>query len=150
MSHTYTNLLVHCVFSTKERRGLLGEDVRRELWSYMAGIARNHNMKAIAVGGTANHCHILLSMQSAQCVAESVKTLKANSSRWVKQRFPALDRFSWQQGYGAFSIGISQAENTIQYIERQMEHHRQRTFKEEFLAFLKRHRIEYDPRYIWD
>ncbi len=107
-------------------------------------------MKAIAVGGTPDHCHVLLNLDSMQCVAEAVKVLKANSSRWVKQRFPFLDRFASQEGYGAFSVGISQKEDTIRYIENQMAHHRRKTFQEELLVILKRHRIEYDPRHIWD
>ena len=79
-----------------------------------------------------------------------MQRVKGNSSRWLKQRFPALDKFAWQKGYGAFSIGISQVEDTVRYINAQIAHHRHKTFKEEFLAILKRHRIEYDPRYIWD
>ena len=145
MSHSYVNLLIHCVFSTKERRGLLTEDVRRALWPYLGGVARNHGMKAVAVGGAADHCHILLDLDSTQCIAEAVKVLKANSSRWLKQRFPSLDRFAWQEGYGAFSIGISQAEDTIRYIDGQMAHHRQKTFQDELMAILKKHKIEFDP-----
>lgn len=150
MSHTYVNLLVHCVFSTKERRKVLTSAVREALWPYMGGVARGHGMKAIAAGGTQDHCHLLLSIDSKRCIAEAVQCVKGNSSRWLKRRFPKLEKFAWQEGYGAFSIGISQVEDTIHYINGQMEHHRQKTFKEEFLAFLKRHRLEYDPRYIWD
>ncbi len=150
MSHTYVHLLVHCVFSTKERRGFLTGDVRQALWPYLGGIARNNGMKAIAVGGAEDHCHLLLSIDSKRSIAEAVQRVKGNSSRWLRQRFPGLDKFAWQKGYGAFSIGISQVEDTVRYINAQIAHHRHKTFKEEFLAFLKRHKVDYDPRYIWD
>lgn len=147
MSHTYCFALFHCVFSTKERRKTIAPDVQARLWAYMGGVARKHGMKALAIGGTEDHVHILLSLASSVPVADAMREIKAASSLWMHQTV-AQESFEWQEGYGAFSVGQSQEETTIAYIAAQAEHHRQRSFEEEFLAFLKKHRIEYDPRYV--
>ena len=107
-------------------------------------------MRALAIGGIEDHVHILLSLPSTIEIAKAVQLVKGGSSKWVHETFPEYREFSWQEGYGAFSIGISQVDDTIKYIENQAEHHRRRTFQEEFIAFLEKHGIEYDPRYIWD
>jgi REP element-mobilizing transposase RayT len=149
MAHTYANLLFHCVFSTKERRPFLTADVRERLWPYLGGIARENKMKALTVNGTADHVHMLLSLPTTLTVAKAIQTIKAASSRWVSVTFPGQKHFEWQEGYGAFSIGVSQVDATIRYIAGQKEHHRQKSFQEEFLEFLKKHDIAYDPRYVW-
>ncbi len=107
-------------------------------------------MTALAIGGVADHVHLLLSLPSTLAVAKAIQRIKGGSSKWIHDTFPRHKEFSWQEGYGAFSIGVSQVETTTAYIRCQAEHHRTRTFKEEFLAFLKRHGIEYDERYLWD
>lgn len=107
-------------------------------------------MKALATGGTADHVRILLSLPSTLAIAKAIQLIKGGSSKWVHDACPEHRTFVWQEGYGAFSIGTSQVDPTKQYIKSQPEHHRRRTFQEEFSAFLKKHRIEYDPRYIWD
>jgi putative transposase len=147
MSHTYVSDLVHCVFSTKERRNIIQPDKQAPLWSYLGGIARKNGFKAIAVGGTENHVHILLSLPPTMPLAKAVQLLKGGSSKWMNET--GDKKFAWQEGYGAFTIGISQQSHTVSYINSQLEHHRKHTFEEEFVAFLAKHKIEYDPKYIW-
>jgi REP element-mobilizing transposase RayT len=107
-------------------------------------------MKPLAIGGVEDHVHALLSLPTTLSVAKAIQLIKGGASKWVHDTFPEHRGFAWQEGYGAFSIGVAQVDDTIGYIGRQAEHHRQRTYQEEFLAFLERHHIEYDPRYIWD
>jgi REP element-mobilizing transposase RayT len=114
----------------------------------MGGVAREHKMKALAIGGTDDHVHVLLSVPSTVPISEAMRQIKAASSRWMHDTC-AVNGFEWQEGYGAFSIGWAQVETTLAYIARQEEHHRKRDFQAEFIAFLKKHRIEYDPRYVW-
>jgi len=143
--HTFHHLLVHTVFSTKHREGCLTREIRGRLWPYLGGIAREHEMRALAVGGMADHVHLLLSLPTTLSVAKAMQTLKASSSKWMHETFPELRQFSWQQGYGAFSIGVSGVEDTIRYIETQEEHHHVRGFREELEAFLTRHGIPFEP-----
>jgi putative transposase len=147
MSHTYVSNLVHCVFSTKDRRNTIEPDRQTALWSYLGGIARKNDFKAIAVGGTENHIHILLSLTATIPLAKAIQLLKGGSSKWMNET--NNHKFSWQEGYGAFTVGTSQQPHTINYINSQLEHHRKHTLEEEFLAFLAKHKIEYDPKYIW-
>jgi REP element-mobilizing transposase RayT len=149
MSHSYVSGLFHCVFSTKERRKSITEDLEERLWKYMGGIARENKMRALAIGGVEDHVHLLLSIPSTLSVAKAMQLIKGGSSKWVHDTFPEHRDFEWQEGYGAFSIGISQADDTKTYTANQREHHRTRSFQEEFIAFLERHDIEYDPRYVW-
>jgi REP element-mobilizing transposase RayT len=139
---------MHCVFSTKERRKSIEPEVQAQLWAYMGGVAREHGMKALVVGGTEDHVHLLLSLPSSLPVAIAMREIKSASSHWMHETCCEED-FEWQEGYGAFSIGWSQVSATISYIEGQEEHHRRRDFQAEFIAFLKKHRIDYDPRYVW-
>jgi REP element-mobilizing transposase RayT len=115
----------------------------------MGGIARENKMRALAIGGVEDHVHILLSIPSTLSVAKALQLIKGGSSKWVHETFPEHRDFEWQEGYGAFSIGVSQVDDTKKYIANQREHHRTRSFQEEFIAFLERHGIEYDPRYVW-
>jgi putative transposase len=146
MSHTYVSELFHCVFSTKNRCGLIPPSKQPDLWSYLGGIARKNGFKAIAVGGTDNHVHLLLSLPATMPLAKAMQLVKGGSSKWMNDS--GASNFAWQEGYGAFSIGISQQADTISYIRSQAEHHHKRGFEEEFLAFLKKHGIEYDPSYV--
>jgi putative transposase len=147
MSHTYVSGLVHCVFSTKKRRNAIAPEKLSDLWSYLGGIARKNGFKAIAIGGTANHVHILLSLPAAIPLAKVMQLLKGGSSKWMNESGDG--NFAWQEGYGAFTVGISQQAATAAYINSQEEHHRKRSFEDEFLAFLKKHGIDYDPKYVW-
>ena len=149
MSHTFVNALFHCVFSTKRRQPLIKPALRERLWPMMGGIAREQGLKALAIGGVEDHVHLLLSLSSTVPLAKAIQMIKGASSKWVHDTFPEHRLFAWQEGYGAFSIGVSQIDATRAYIRSQPEHHRQTTFQEEFRAFLKKHGIEYDERYVW-
>ena len=146
MSHTYVSDLFHCVFSTKLRRNLIKPEMQPDLWSFLGGIARKNKFKALIVGGTENHVHILLSLPADMPVAKAMQSIKGASSRWMNETHTR--NFAWQEGYGAFTVGISQMAGTIAYIQSPAEHHRKRSFEEEFIAFLKKHNVEYDPLHV--
>lgn len=133
---------MHCVWATKDRRPHIKPDLQKRLWPYLGGIARESNVRAMAVGGMEDHIHVLLSIPSTLCVAKSVQLLKGNSSKWVHETFKEHWDFEWQKGYGAFSIGVSGVEDTKRYIENQASHHRTTTFKDELEVFLKKHGME--------
>ena len=149
MSHSYVSALFHCVFSTKDRRKTIDIELQERLWHYLGGIAREDNLKALAIGGVEDHVHLLLSMPSTISVAKAMQLVKGDSSKWIHDEFPERRAFAWQEGYGAFSIGISQVEETKRYIANQREHHKTKTFQEEYLAFLDKHGVQYDPQYVW-
>jgi putative transposase len=136
---------MHCVFSTKERRPLLTAIIRERLWPYLGGIARANDMKALAVGGAADHAHLLLSLPPTLSVSKAMQLLKGNCSKWLRETFPELRQhdFAWQEGFGTYSIGISGVADTTHYIEKQEEHHLQRSFREELEMFLKKHGCDY-------
>ncbi len=150
MGHSFTSNLYHCAFSTEGRRPYIVESLQSRLWPFMGGIARENGMTAKAIGGVEDHVHVLLSLPSTMAIAKAMQLIKGASSKWVHDTLPEHRGFGWQEGYGAFSLGISQVNRTVAYIESQAEHHRKQTFQEEFLAFLKKHNIQYDERYIWD
>jgi REP element-mobilizing transposase RayT len=106
-------------------------------------------MKALAIGGIEDHVHLLISLPSTITIAKAAQLVKGNSSKWIHDTFTSHHAFHWQEGYGAFSVGVSQVKKTIAYINRQEEHHRTQTFEEEFIVFLKKHGIQYDERYVW-
>ena len=148
MSHAYVSNLVHCIFGTKDPVPLINTELEERLRPYVGGIARENKMKALAIGGTPDHVHALLSMPPTMSISKGLQLIKGGSSKWVHDTFRDAEKFAWQEGYGAFSVSMSQAEKTIAYINNQKEHHRKRSFREEFVEFLTRHSIEYDPRYI--
>ena len=139
---------MHSTFSTKERFPFIDAELERRLWPYIAGIARENSMKALAIGGTEDHIHGLLSLPGTMSFSKAVQLIKGGSSKWIHDTFPSQRKFAWQEGFGAFSVSASQVQRTIAYINRQKEHHRKRSFREEFLALLNKHGIEYDERYI--
>jgi len=149
VAHTYISSLYHCIFSTKGRRKIINSDLQERLWPYLGGIARENKMKALAVGGVEDHVHLLLSLPATVDVAHAMQLIKGGSSKWIHDTFREHRTFAWQERYGAFSIGISQVDKTVAYIQKQSDHHRKKTFEEEFLSFLKKHGMEYDLRYIW-
>ena len=148
MPHSYISCLMHCVFSTSQRQKVISQDLQQRLWPFMGVIAREYNMKALAIGGIEDHVHFLLSLPATTPIAKAIQVIKGGSSKWIHEKFPEQRDFAWQEGYGAFSVGISQIEATIHYIQTQKEHHRTRTFEEEYLSFLKKHGIQYDERYV--
>jgi REP element-mobilizing transposase RayT len=139
---------MHCTFSTKGRYPLIDADLESRLWPYMGGIARENRMKALAIGGTADHLHALLSLPGMMSFAKAVQLIKGGSSKWVNDAMNP-GKFEWQEGYGAFSVSASQVPKTVAYINNQKEHHRKKSFEEEFLELLTKHGIEYDPRYVF-
>jgi REP element-mobilizing transposase RayT len=147
---SYVSSYFHCVFSTKERQPLIPPRLQERLWPYLGGIARENQMTAIEIGGVADHVHMLLSLPSTLPLAKALQLIKGGSSKWVHDTFPEHQLFGWQTKYGAFSVSVSRLDKTIQYIKDQAEHHRKVTFQEEFLALLKKHRIAYDERYLWE
>jgi putative transposase len=137
-------MLVHCIFSTKERRNLIDEP--HALWCYLSGVAKAKQIPLITAGGTPNHVHLLLDLPTTIQVAEAVQQLKGNSSRWLNRpRAP----FAWQQGYGAFSVGQSQRQTLVDYIARQEEHHKKWSFEQEFVATLQKYEIAYDAHFVF-
>jgi putative transposase len=146
---SYVSAYFHCVFSTKERRPFITPELRERLWPFLGGIAKQNKMKAIEIGGVADHVHILLSLPSTMTVAKAMQLIKGGSSKWIHETFPSQREFAWQEEYGAFSVSVSQLDKIVEYIRGQEEHHRKVTFQEEFRALLGKHRIEYDERYLW-
>ncbi len=143
--HSFVSCHLHVVWSTHRREAVLGAEIRDRLWPYLGGIARENGMKALAVGGVADHVHALVSLPATLSISKAVQLLKGNSSKWLHETFPKLRNVSWQEGYGAFSIGVSGIDETVAYIRGQEEHHRTRTFREEVEIFLRRHGIEFHP-----
>jgi len=141
MSHRYSSLLVHTVFSTKKRERLISKNVQPRLWAYIGGIARTNDFKALAVGGIEDHIHVLLSLPVTLTVAKAIQLIKGGSSKWMNDKSDRRS-FAWQDSYGAFSIGIAQVENTIRYIHNQERHHVKLSFEDEFRGFLERHGIK--------
>ena len=148
MAHTYVASYHHCIFSTKDRQKLLTADLRSDLWSYFGGIARKNEFKLLVAGGIEDHAHILISTHGTLEVSRAMQLIKGGSSHWLRQE-KSRD-FGWQQGFAAFSVSTSQLEKTIEYINSQEEHHKKVDFKTEYIEFLKKNNIEYDPRYIFD
>jgi REP element-mobilizing transposase RayT len=147
---TYTNLLYHIVFSTKDRISLISEDFQEELYRYIGGIIRAEGGVQLEIGGVSDHVHILAKIKPAIAVSEMLAKIKANSSKWINDHKIKLRKFGWQEGYAAFTVSESQVPSVREYIRSQPEHHRKQTYQEEFMALLQRHGIEYDPRYLWD
>ena len=149
MANTYINILIHTVFSTKNRESWLSSSLRERLYPYMCGIARENGLKVLCIGGTDNHIHILLSLDSTTSIAKAMQLIKGGSSKWVHETFPELRLFTWQEGYGAFSIGISNVDETKKYIENQEKHHSKESFRDEYLKFLRKNNIDFDEKYLW-
>ena len=145
--HSFNSCLMHCVFTTKERRPWLTPAIRERLWPYLGGVARQNGMKALAVGGVADHVHVLASLPSTLPVSKALQLMKGNSSKWLRDTFPELrpQGFAWQEGFGAFSIGMSGVEGTVRYILTQEEHHRTKTFREEWESFLRKNGFDCLP-----
>jgi putative transposase len=148
MAHTFSNLLCHLVFSTKDRLPHMDSSLRERLFPYMGGIVREMRGTPMIVNGPDDHVHMLAAVPPAIAIADFVRTVKTNSSRWVHEQWQDRRAFAWQTGYGAFSVSQSLAPIVRQYIADQEEHHQRMTFQEEFLALLKRHGIAYDERFI--
>jgi putative transposase len=148
MPHTYIANYIHLVFSTKGRRDLLIRDSLPKVWAYIGGIARTNQMKALTVGGTSNHVHALLSLPPTMPIAKAAQLIKAGSSKWIRENKLA-SFFAWQENYSGFSVSVSLLDRTIAYIENREAHHSKRSFDSEIVAFLKKHRVEFDSEFVF-
>ncbi len=150
MAQSLSFVLVHVVFSTKDRAPVLDGELRGQLHAYLATVARNLDCECYRVGGMADHVHLAIRVARTLAVASLVSELKTSSSKWLKTRSPRLANFAWQRGYGAFSVGPSDLEALRGYIDGQEKHHQTRTFQDEFRAFLAKYAVDFDERYVWD
>jgi REP-associated tyrosine transposase len=142
MAHTLSRNYVHVIFGTKDRRKTITQDLQPRLWAYLAGIGKNHDIGMLAVGGTEDHVHILLHLPPKIPLAKAVVLFKSNSSKWMNE----ATEFSWQEGYGAFSVSASNLDAVIRYVRNQRQHHRKLGFEEELRAILQKHGVAHDPR----
>jgi len=149
MANTYSSLHYHLIFSTKNREPWLVPDMEQRIWEFIGGIARAHRMTALQVGGIEDHIHALVTAPPTIAPFQIAQYLKADSSKWIHEEFPTLRNFWWQDGYGAFTVSKSNIPKVIKYIQNQREHHRKRTFQEEYLEFLRENGVDYDERYLW-
>jgi putative transposase len=150
MAQTLTNLLTHVIFSTKDRLPLIARSLKPDLLAYIGGIVRELGGKLLAANGTADHVHLLLRLPPTAALADALRVVKTNSSRWVHETNKGHRKFRWQAGYAAFSVSESNVPEVTRYIGAQEGHHRRISFREELVAFLKKHGVEYDERYIWE
>jgi len=146
VSHTYAQNVIHVVFSTKDRRKLMPNEFRPKMWAYATGICKKFDIPVLAVGGMEDHIHFLLQIPPTIALAKAVLAIKSNSSRWASEEG---HKFAWQQGYGAFSVSSSIVPAVIRYIQNQEAHHKKMSFDAEFLALLKKHGMEYDPKFVF-
>ena len=150
MASTLTNLLYHIVFSTKDRTRLIGPDLKPELHAYLGGLTRELKGKALAFNGMEEHVHLLVSLPPTISISDALRFIKANSCKWVHEKWPQRSGFAWQLGYGAFSVSKSNLPEVVDYIRHQEQHHHKFNYQEEFLGLLRKHGVEYDERYVWD
>ncbi len=149
MAHSHTNLLYHLVFATKDRRPLIEPACAEKLHAYLGGGIRAEGGTALIVNGTTNHVHVLARLRQDKALSDVLRGIKAHSSKWIHETFPASKRFAWQTGYGAFTVSESQVQRVRDYIQNQEAHHHRQTFEEEFEALLNAHGIVFDPKYLW-
>ena len=147
---THQQLLYHIVFSTKCRRRWLTDGFRESVFAYMAGTTKTLNGFAIKVGGFYDHTHLLVRIPAKIAVSDFVGQLKASTSKHINETSGLLQKFGWQDGFGAFTVSVSSKDAVYAYIENQMEHHKNQTFEDEYLTMLAKHQVEYDPRYVFD
>ncbi len=150
MAGTYTNLLYHLVFSTKNRIPLISEKLQQDLYSYIGGIIRGEGGTLLEIGGMTDHVHLLTKLKPTKSVSELLNRIKAKASKWANEEKVKMRKFGWQDGYAAFSVSESQIASVRRYIQDQKKHHRRQSFQEEFRALLEKHGIDFEERYLWD
>ncbi len=150
MPQSLVKLLIHVVFSTKNRADLINPEIEDGLFGYLHGIVENNKSKLILANGTANHVHLLISLGKVISISELVGDIKRSSSVWIKTQDFQFKSFHWQEGYGAFSIGQTQVEDVMKYIANQKERHKNKSFENEMRDFYRKYEIEFDERYVWD
>ena len=149
MGQSLVKNYLHIVFSTKNRKPLIDEGIENELYSYLAGICNKLECYPIKVGGYTNHVHVLCNLSKRMALVKLMEELKSHSSKWIKTKGDKYSNFYWQDGYGAFSVNPREVEVVVKYIENQKEHHRKKSFQEEFVAFLEKYNVEFDEKYVW-
>lgn len=150
MPQSFTGLYFHIIFSTKHRAPLIADTWASRLYDYIAGIIHQHKGIMLAIGGMPDHIHLLVTLPKNLAIADALRLIKANSSLWIHRTFDEKKTFAWQGGYGAFTVSASNVEQVCRYIANQREHHRQKTFQEEFVEFLKAYNVAYEERYLWE
>ena len=150
MANTYSQIYIQVVFAVQGRESLIRREWKDELYKFITGIVKNNKQKLLAINGVSNHIHILLNIKPNIALSDLVRDIKANSSRFVNEKRFVRGKFSWQEGFGAFSYSISQLNDVIQYIQNQEEHHKETSFKDEYLKYLKRFEIEFDENYVFE
>lgn len=150
MANTYSQLNIHCVFAVKGRENLITSNFRDNLHRYMSGILKNDDSFPLAVNGWKDHVHVFFELPVTMSVSKQMQMLKSSSSKWINDNKLVQGKFSWQEGYGAFSYSHSQRDNVIKYIINQEQHHKTHTFKDEYLELLKKFNIEFDGKYLFD
>lgn len=149
MANTYTQIHVHFVFAVKYRQAAIHTNWKNDLYKYISGIIKNNNHKVLAINGVSDHVHVLIGIRPAQSISELMKSIKQNSSKWINENKFTNIHFEWQEGYGAFSYSKSQLSAVADYIEHQEEHHKKKTFKEEYINFLEKFEVDYDEKFIF-
>src|ERR1035437_3069359 len=149
MANTYTKIHLQFVFVVKFREGLVHPSWKNELYKYITGIVQNHNHKMLCINGMPDHIHLLIGMRPTQSISDLMQDVKGDSSKWINKNGHTKGKFEWQEGYGAFSYAPSQLKNVIDYINNQEEHHRKKTFIEEYTDFLNEFQVDFDERYIF-
>ena len=149
MANTYTQIHIQFVFAVRFREAVIHSSWKDELYRYMTGIVQNNKHKLIAINGMPDHIHILIGMRPTQSISDLMQDIKGSSSKWINQKGFIKGKFEWQEGYGAFSYGKSQVKDVIAYIENQEQHHSKKTFRDEYLDFLKKFDVEYDEQFIF-
>lgn len=150
MANTYSQIYIHIVFAVKGRSNLISARWQDELYKYITGVITNEGQKLIAINGMPDHVHILIGLKPSKALSELVRDIKANSSKFINEKRWIAGRFAWQEGFGAFSYSHSQLPNVVRYIENQQEHHRKKTFKEEYLEFLKLYEVDFKPEFVFE
>ena len=149
MANTYTQIHLQFVFAVKYRNGLIHESFKEELYQYISGIIKANNHKLLVINGMPDHLHIFIGMRPTQSISDLLQDIKGSSSKWINEKKFIKGKFEWQEGYGAFSYGKSQVKDVIAYIENQEQHHSKKTFRDEYLDFLKKFDVEYDEQFIF-
>ena len=150
MGQSLVQNYIHIVFSTKHREPLIHPPYEQELHAYVGGVCKKLECQPIKIGGYTDHIHILCMLSKKIALMKLLEELKSHSSKWIKTKHENLKNFYWQNGYGAFSVNPSEVDTVIAYIANQHEHHRKKTFQDEYRAFLKKYKVDYDKRYVWD
>jgi len=149
MGSTLTNLIFHVVFSTKNRKPIINNEIKDELYNYLGGIIKGEGAVLIQTGGMPDHIHIILKLKPVHSLSDIIQKIKGNSSKWINQQNKLTGQFAWQDGYGAFTVSESQVPVAVRYVKEQEKHHKKFSFKDEFIQILKLHQIEYNEQYLW-